>query len=280
MRLVLQNRAVGFYGALTVTRPSVTAQGFTLVELTLSLSLMVIVLACAYACLSAGFATQKIVEPRADVIQNGRVAMTLMTADLRGACVLPGGNDFLGMQRQIGEIQADNLDFATHNYSPSRPQEGDFCEISYFVDPDPETGQLCLWRRRNPMIGLDPLAGGRREEIASGVRGLQFEYFDGFEWYQTWGDLNRQRSQVPTASYTGNLLGMPEAVRITLLLDAEPERKSQQKEGSKPPPPMIFRAVARLNTAASSLTRYTGTTDSGSQNQPNNPVQPGPGGPP
>ena len=168
---------------MRLAHPSIrAAKGFTLVEVMLSLSLSVIVLGCAYACLSAGFAAQKVIEPRADAIQTARVALALMTADLRAACVLPGGTDFLGMQRRLGEAQADNLDFATHNYSPSRPQEGDFCEVSYFVDTNPQTGQLSLWRRRNPIIAMDPLAGGRRDEITSSIRGLQLEYFDGFEW--------------------------------------------------------------------------------------------------
>ncbi len=250
-------------------------------ELTLSLSLMVIVLGCAYACLNAGFSAQKVVEPRADVIQNGRVALALMSADLRGACVLPGGSDFLGMSRQLGDMQADNLDFATHNYSPSRAGEGDFCEVSYFVDADPQTGQLCLWRRRNPMIGLDPLAGGRREEIASGVRGLQFEYSDGFDWYESWGELERgQEKQATSARYRGNLAGMPEAVRITLLLDADNGRKNGQNEKSEPPPPMIFKTVARLNTARSSSTTSTSGADSSTGNPQMNPAQMNPGGTP
>lgn len=256
--------------------------GFTLVEVTLSLSLMVIVLGCAYACLSAGFAAQKVIEPRTDAIQGGRVALALMTADLRCACKLPGDTEFLGMQRRIGEQQADNLDFATHNYSPSRPQEGDFCEMSYFVEPDPQSGQLCLWRRRNPMIGLDPLAGGRRELIVSGIQGLQLEYTDGLDWYDSWGELEGQRKQATSSRYRGNLYGMPEAVRITLLVDADGGRKKQEGADKEPPPPLVFKTVARLNLASASLTSSSSSTSSGSESSTTqgNPAQPNPGGVP
>src|SRR6185369_2943245 len=47
-------------------RPS----GFTLIEVVISASLMALVLVAAYVCLSAGFASKKLVEPRADIIQN------------------------------------------------------------------------------------------------------------------------------------------------------------------------------------------------------------------
>ena len=38
------------------------------------------------------------VEPRVEVFQNARVAMALMTADLRDACPLSKDFDFLGTQ--------------------------------------------------------------------------------------------------------------------------------------------------------------------------------------
>ena len=76
-------------------------------------------------------------------------------------------------------MPADNLDFATHNYTPSAEREADFCETSYFLDqiPPPDTSRL--FRRRNPIIAPDPLSGGSREEIATGLLGARFEYFDG-----------------------------------------------------------------------------------------------------
>ncbi|HVY69224.1 MAG TPA: prepilin-type N-terminal cleavage/methylation domain-containing protein, partial [Verrucomicrobiae bacterium] len=149
--------------------------GFTLLELIISSALMSVVLISAYLCLSAGFSTKKLVEPRLETLQNARVALALITADLRCACVLTQEFEFLGEQRKAGSIQADNLDFATHNYTPGKPREGDYCQVSYFLDKNMETGQFSLWRRRNPRIAPDALAGGRREEIARNVRGLQFE---------------------------------------------------------------------------------------------------------
>ena len=165
---------------------------FTLIEILISSLLMSLILVSAYLCLNAAVSSQKLIEPRVEVIQNARVAMAIMAADLRGACTLSKDFDFLGMQRTMGEVQADNLDFATHNYTPRRDREGDFCQVSFFLDQDPQSGEFVLWRRRNPLIALDPLSGGKREEIARGLRGLRFEYYDGLDWYDTWGEVEKR----------------------------------------------------------------------------------------
>jgi prepilin-type N-terminal cleavage/methylation domain-containing protein len=166
------------------------AQGkaFTLIEVIISVALMAIILASAYACFDAGIRGKKMVEPRVEIFQNARVAMALMTADLRDACPLSKDFDFLGTHRTVGDMPVDNLDFATHNYTPTEERQADFCETSYYLNQDATNGTFTLFRRRNPIIAPDPLSGGSQEEIATGLRGAQFEYFDGSDWYDTWGD--------------------------------------------------------------------------------------------
>jgi len=243
-----------------------TASAFTLIEVVISASLMALVLVAAYVCLSAGMAGKKVVEPRADIIQNARVAMNLMAADLRAACPIGRDYQFIGMRRLIGEMDADNVDFGTHNYTPKRPLEGDFCQASFYVDKDPETGQFCLWRRRNPLIAIDPLSGGSKEEIAKGVVGLRFEYSDGLDWYDDWGETKPSKRD-PAEDPPSNMVGMPEAVRITLRLDSNPKPKKSDDDDSTRPtePPFVFQTVARLNLAGSSTgnSSSTGADSSG-----------------
>src|SRR5437870_2499353 len=136
---------------------------FTLIELVISASLMSLILVSAYLCLSSGISSRRMIEERMEAAQSARVAMRLLTGDLRAACPLTKEMPFLGMQRMLGDMQADNLDFATHNYTPTRAGEGDYCQVSYFIDKESESGKFCLWRRRNPRIALDPLSGGSRE---------------------------------------------------------------------------------------------------------------------
>jgi prepilin-type N-terminal cleavage/methylation domain-containing protein len=224
---------------------------FTLIEVMISSALMALILVSAYLCLGAGFSAQKLIEPRAEIIQNARVALALMSADLRAACPLSTTDDFLGMTRTVGDIEADNLDFGTHNYTPRRAREGDFCQESIYLDKNPETGQFSLWRRRNPNIGLDALSGGAIEELAQGVVGLKLEYFDGFDWYDTWGNVDAKKRGQNSAEQPSNLTGLPEAVRITLLMDSNPRKKNPDAAAGQeqPAPPFVFRTVVRLNLA-------------------------------
>jgi prepilin-type N-terminal cleavage/methylation domain-containing protein len=246
--------------------------GFTLIEVVIGAALMSLILVSAYLCLSAGFSSQKMIEPRTEIIQNARVAMALITADLRGACSLSRDMDFLGMPRTLGKVQADNLDFGTHNYTPRHPRESDFCQESIYVNEDPKTHQFSIWRRRNPTMARDPLSGGNKEEIADGIVGLKFEYFDGEDWYDTWGEIKSGKRET-TQRDQPNLSGLPAAVRITLLMDSNPKSKKMTDDGEREvEPPLAFQTVVELNlknttttSSGSAATQSDATTDS-SQN--------------
>jgi len=221
------------------------------------------ILVSAYLCLSSAIASRKLIEPRVDILQSARVTMAILTADLRAACPLAKEFQFLGMARKLGDVEADNLDFATHNYTPRRPREGDYCQISVFLEKDPRSGEYVLWRRRNPTIAPDPLSGGTREEIARGLRGVQFEYYDGYDWYETWGELPNGGKVKSALREQSNLAGIPEAVRITLAFDTRASPKtSVPVEPSTTEPPLVFRTVVRLNLAASSLPAGSGNEGS------------------
>jgi prepilin-type N-terminal cleavage/methylation domain-containing protein len=244
---------------LKFNRPQPILQGFTLIEMMISSVLGVIILTSAYLCLQAALSGRALVQARNDVSQKARVAMRLITADLRSACPLSPEFDFIGMNRNLGDMEADNLDFATHHYTPRNPNEGDFCEVSYYVDRNPETGRFSLWRRRDRTPDEEPLAGGTREEIAEDLQGLRFEYYDGFTWYDEWGSV-QGTNQVGNASFSAyNTYGMPYAVRVTLLLNPNPKKAAGPSGAAdslvaqqNPEPPMIFQTVVHLVLAYAS----------------------------
>src|SRR6185503_8114656 len=127
-----------------------TARAFTLIELVISGALMSVVLVGGYLCLTAGTSSQRLVEARADAAQSGRVALGMIAADLRSAVQLSKDYEFIGMRRSLEDVDADNVDFATRNYIPKRLEEADWCEVSYFVQKDPKSGEFVLFRRRDP----------------------------------------------------------------------------------------------------------------------------------
>ena len=245
---------------MRVARGQHRPAGFTLIELVISSALMTIILAAGYLCLSAGVASEKLVNSRSEAAQSARVALNLMTADLRNAVPLWREFEFAGLRRQISGVDADNIDFGTRNYSPEIPGEIDFCEVSYYLEKDRDSNAFILYRRRDASPDPEPLAGGTREEIARGVQGLRLEYFDGWDWYDEWGDP--EGKQQFSAFPEPNVSGLPEAVRITLSFDPE-YNSAAAREGTTNGPPMAFQAVARLNMA---LFFYEQSGSSGTEN--------------
>jgi type II secretion system protein J len=217
-------------------------KGFTLVELIISSALMTVILASSYLCLSAGVMSRRMIEARSEAAQTARVALQMMAADLRCAVPLSREFEFIGMRRVLDGNDADNLDFATRNYTPQRAGEGDWCEVSYFLRKDPAASGYVLMRRRDPTRDPEPFSGGSVEELAHGVTELRFEYYDGFDWYEDWGDPNGKKafSTFPEP----NLSNLPEAVRIVLTVD--PSYLVTDKNAPKEPP-MVFETVARLS---------------------------------
>jgi hypothetical protein len=184
----------------------------------LSGALMAVVLAAATLCLQAGLRTQRWIDPRVDALQGARVALALISSDLRAAAPLAPDNEWVGLNRETGGRRFDQLHLGTLNHTPRQPGHGNFCQVGYFIEPDPETGVPTLWRRRHPGLSLKPFEGGTREALVGGVRRFELAYYDGFEWFDTWGDP-RERARAATSNRTAyNVTGMPRAVRIRLWL--------------------------------------------------------------
>jgi type II secretion system protein J len=233
-------------------------RGFTLMEMVISIALMTLILGAGYACLRSGILSQNLIHQRTDAFQNARVALNLIASDLRAACRLSSEFEFLGMSREIGADEADNLDFATRRYSPQASGEADFCETSYFLRKSPRSGLLTLFRRRDASPDRDPLAGGVEEPLAEGIKSLRLEYYDGYEWFDEWGDPQGKRKGQPDLRGRSNLSGLPEAVRITLAVRVGSPPPSQTQ--GMPPresvtanedPPFVVQTVARLPGGAS-----------------------------
>lgn len=230
-------------------------RGLTLVELVVSAMLVVGVVGSTCLCLITGQKAGDEAERRMGVVQAARVALDRMTGDLRLACRLDADFALIGMTREQDGFASGNIDFATHNWRPRHPGEADRCEVSYFVDRDPDTGDLALFRRRDPTPDEEPLAGGYREEIAVGVRAFRLEYYDGATWFDEWGSATEDTGD--TGSFTNRTddiayeSGLPHAVRITLAI-APPASPSARGASRNPPEATearLFRTVVRLEFA-------------------------------
>lgn len=194
--------------------------GFTLVETILALVVTTLILGALYGSYSAGLRIWHAGMNRADLYQNARVALDVMSRDLEAAFLSPhnSGTRFLGRDVTDEEtgLPRDELSFIAINNDPYLGMSGqsDLTEISYFIDIDPETPERWLQRRQDPTLDRNPLAGGHSSLLGIRVIALDFRYLAGAEkWHEQWNSQSR----------------IPRAVRITLTVEADPEvqRRSQ-----------------------------------------------------
>jgi hypothetical protein len=118
-----------------------------------------------------------------------------------------------------------------------------------------------------------------REEIARGIRGLRLEYYDGWEWFDDWGDPEGKGKKENSLIEQPNLTGLPEAVRITMWFDASP-KKSTAGEETPDEEPLVFQTITRLNLVRAAQSASSATEDSGENTSNTNTRQqnPPPGG--
>ncbi|MDC0325315.1 prepilin-type N-terminal cleavage/methylation domain-containing protein [bacterium] len=242
---------------------SKSIRGFTLIELLVSVSLMTGILMASYVCLQAALTGRSMVENRSDTLQTARVVMEMIAADLRSADRLSEQHEILGLDRTLEGIEADNIDFVTRHHTPKLPMEADYCEVSYFVLKNPETERFVLLRRRDALPDDKPLEGGQREPLIDDLLGLKFEYYDGWDWYDDWGDAETPEETTETEESSliasAGRTGFPEAVRVTLMI---PEKsgprqipESVAEPGTSPmiPGAMVFQTIVHLNLAHSDV---------------------------
>jgi hypothetical protein len=132
-----------------------------------------------------------------------------------------------------------------------------------------------LWRRRNPTLAIDPLSGGSKEEIAEDIIGMRYQYSDGDDWYDDWGEVQGKDKAANSQRQQSNLEGLPRAVRVTLLMDSNPKSKTDPMTGQRAiEPPLVFQTVAQLNLADAS---QNDTENSGANISGGSGAQPAPG---
>jgi general secretion pathway protein J len=108
----------------------------------------------------------------------------------------------------VGSDQAsgDRVDFTAFAYIrlERNSHQSDQAEISYFVAPDPDTGNSDLVRRVSKYIDDDPAHGGVVQVLAENIDSFDVRYLDPLtgEWLESWDStqpadqLGRLPSQV------------------------------------------------------------------------------------
>ncbi len=183
------------------------ASAFTLLELLVAMSLMVVVASCLYTALYTGFRAHRsallAVEPTSAAIN----AIELLKQDICG--VLPPGSGLAGAfigsnERGAKGVDADALEFyTTHIYADEGTLTGGLGKIELLLEEDRD-GQVgndtsYLLLRRITTNLLSPRNVTPEEQVlCRNVMSLNLRYFDGDDWVDEW-DSTADANSLPLA---------------------------------------------------------------------------------
>ncbi|MBN1384583.1 MAG: prepilin-type N-terminal cleavage/methylation domain-containing protein [Elusimicrobia bacterium] len=141
-----------------------SSSGFTLLEMTVTVTILLVVIGAVYASFWIGIKTYKKQSEINNVSQNIRIAFHLISRDLRCSflSMIDDNARFLG-----GDTRLDFAVFLKDKIN----------DVSYYIDDDLLT----------PESGLQRRVGGRNSELAPLITAMNLKYYDGKQWLDSWG---------------------------------------------------------------------------------------------
>jgi prepilin-type N-terminal cleavage/methylation domain-containing protein len=201
-------------GDATRGHPPSTRSAFTLLELIVAMSLMVVVSSCLYTALYTGFRAYRTAQAAVDPTSAAINVIELIKQDIGG--VLPPGGTLAGAFIGIDSgglkgVDADSLEFyTTHVYvadtqlgggtTTSTAPVGGIGKVALLLEEDSEKkdGTYLLLRQ----VTTDLLAPRQMEPeeqvLCTNVASLNFRYFDGSNWLDEW-DSTADANSLPLA---------------------------------------------------------------------------------
>ncbi|MCB4791513.1 MAG: prepilin-type N-terminal cleavage/methylation domain-containing protein [Elusimicrobia bacterium] len=165
-------------------------KGFTLLELLISITILVMVITTVYAAFSTGLKAQKKQEEANYRNQSLRQAWRMMARDLRCAYVSDTNKNaiFIG-EHNTGAGNSDKITFVTA-LPGTGSKYGGLAVVSYYVSP----GKGLIKENKGFPSYAPEETEGRLFEAAPLVKSLDITYFDGKNWSEEWGTENSKIS--------------------------------------------------------------------------------------
>ncbi len=187
--------------------------GYTLLEVVITLSIVVLILAAMYSVLVTTVTAQQKMEELWESTSIAPSILVQIIQDLE-SLTIPDNDKayFLGVDGQDSVRDTDRIDFISTTLAisteESKPKFSTLNEIGYILkrnERDPSF--YVLYRRHQTNVDDEPLKGGHLQEIYDKVVGLNLKYYDGKEWQNSWDSKEKK--------------GLPDALRIDLTLPSK-----------------------------------------------------------
>jgi prepilin-type N-terminal cleavage/methylation domain-containing protein len=227
-------------------------RGFTLLELVVALVIFATIIAATYSLFDASRSLVSRAEYRSQLFQTARTALQALEDDLRGVMMSGSAFDigFIGIDGGSVKEPTDQLQVysvsrytsAAYDVNVPPPVFGvDLADNQYYIEPDKSKKAWGLVRDRP--LELTPLNAPpngiiQRDtdvvEISRDVAFLNFRYFDGTQWQDSWDST--QSGTLPQAveatvyvrgEWRGQEAVEPFMTRFYLIVGAQTPQKKQ-----------------------------------------------------
>lgn len=177
----------------------VAHRAFTLLEMIVALAIVVILAAALVASMRVAFKAKQACETATDNARTADLVFDLLRNDLTNAT--PRGDYISGEMTGTDNGTVDDLVLYTTATAPERAAaNGDVKMVEWTIDKPTNgiTNDDCLLRRvtRNLLSDVDQTPD--EQVVCRGVTGLNFRYFDGTDWQDSWAS-SEQGEELPMA---------------------------------------------------------------------------------
>lgn len=188
-------------------------KGFTLVEILISLAILAMIVTSTFTIFRSASQSWQKGEVRSERYQNARNAISRMSSEISQAVMNSSSLcSFTGEKNKISFVSFVSAESGVFELS----------EVEYWLDSD----KKALMRNDDVDPDYDFTSYDHSDILSDNISELEFSYFDGLVWTNTW------KSDKDTG------INLPKAVKIKIKVE---DKKAKEGE--------TFEVIARLKTA-------------------------------